>query len=37
MLPSLRAFIDYLSKHMRAETKDVAPPAPTTLLEPVAD
>jgi DNA-binding transcriptional LysR family regulator len=37
MLPSLRAFIDYLAKHMRAEAKDAEPPAPTTVLEPVAD
>ena len=37
MLPSLRAFIDYLAKHMRAEKKDAAPTAATALLEPVAD
>jgi DNA-binding transcriptional LysR family regulator len=37
MLPSLRAFIDYLAKHMRAEGKDAEPPAPTTVLEPVSD
>src|SRR5689334_5095933 len=27
MLPSLRAFIDYLAKHMRSEQKDTAPTA----------
>ena len=32
MLPSVRAFIDHLAKHMRAEKKDMAP-----ILEPVAD
>jgi DNA-binding transcriptional LysR family regulator len=32
MLPSLRAFIDYLAKHMRTANKDVLP-----MLEPVAD
>jgi DNA-binding transcriptional LysR family regulator len=37
MLPSLRAFIDYLAKNMRAEKKDAAPTAATALLEPVAD
>jgi DNA-binding transcriptional LysR family regulator len=37
MLPSLRAFIDYLAKHMRAEKKDTAPERPTTVLEAVAD
>ncbi|GAB2175614.1 LysR substrate-binding domain-containing protein [Dongia sp. agr-C8] len=37
MLPSLRAFIDYLAKHMRKEKKDSAPIAATALLEPVAD
>ena len=37
MLPSLRAFIDYLAKHMHMEKKDAAPTATTALLEPVAD
>jgi DNA-binding transcriptional LysR family regulator len=37
MLPSLRAFIDHLAKHMRTEKKDVEAAAPTALLEPVAD
>ena len=37
MLPSLRAFIDYLAKHMRVEKKDVAPTAATATLDPVAD
>jgi DNA-binding transcriptional LysR family regulator len=37
MLPSLRAFIDYLAKHMRTEKRDTAPTAATALLEPVAD
>jgi DNA-binding transcriptional LysR family regulator len=37
MLPSLRAFIDHLAKHMRTEKKGVAMEPPTTVLEPVAD
>jgi DNA-binding transcriptional LysR family regulator len=38
MLPSLRAFIDYLAKHMRTEKKDAAVELPATaLLDPVAD
>ncbi len=38
MLPSLRAFIDYLAQHMRMEERDVAPSAPPTVaMEPVAD
>jgi DNA-binding transcriptional LysR family regulator len=38
MLPSLRAFIDYLAQHMRAEAVDAAPELTTTaMLEPVAD
>jgi DNA-binding transcriptional LysR family regulator len=37
LLPSVRAFIDYLAKHMRADKKDLVATAPTTLLEPVAD
>ena len=37
MLPSLRAFIDYLAKHMRAEKQDVEPELPTAAIELVAD
>jgi|AraplaMF_Col_mMF_1032025.scaffolds.fasta_scaffold00117_12 DNA-binding transcriptional LysR family regulator len=37
MLPSVRAFIDYLAKHMRTDKKDTVPIAATALLEPVAD
>ena len=37
MLPSLRVFIDYLAKHMRAANKDAAPEPATVALEPVAD
>jgi DNA-binding transcriptional LysR family regulator len=37
MLPSLRAFIDYLAKHMRTATQETAPQAPTAMLDPVAD
>lgn len=37
MLPSVRAFIDYIAKHMLRERKDVMPTTATTLLEPVAD
>jgi len=37
MLPSLRAFIDYLAKHMRVERRDTEIDPPTAGLEPVAD
>jgi DNA-binding transcriptional LysR family regulator len=38
MLPSLRAFIDYLAKHLRVEKRDTEPaPLPTAPLEPIAD
>jgi DNA-binding transcriptional LysR family regulator len=37
MLPSLRAFIDHLAKHMRTEKKGAALDLPTALMEPVAD
>ena len=37
MLPSLRAFIDYLAKHMRTEKKGTEPELPMTALEVAAD
>jgi DNA-binding transcriptional LysR family regulator len=37
MLPSLRAFIDYLAKHMRTENRDTTPVLPTAVMEPAAD
>src|SRR4051812_36807595 len=37
MLPSLRAFIDYLAKHMRPANKDAVPEVPSMVMEPVAD